>query len=361
MVLDPASNSERSAQPSKQTQATRRRRGRRPGLLLVFCTILYGAALLAVTIVNAAGPEKWWLGATNLYLPQLPWALPCVLLFPWYLASAWRWSWIPIALAAWVFVPIMGWSFGLARFTPQPAGFRVRVMTYNVKWGTRGPKALMGNIAAANPDVILMQDSAGALDNVLAPLKLKPGWYLERLSQYTVLSRFPISDAASLPFTSENKHTFLRCTLQVGSRKITVYDAHLMTPRFALAAIKENGAEGAGDVEINTKLRLREAAGLAESAQTEQGPLIVAGDLNSPIQSVACRTLFQSGLRDAHSESGWGYGYTYGQSTALRRPFVRIDHILVSPEWSVLTCHEGRQKGSDHSPVIADLVLPVSP
>jgi endonuclease/exonuclease/phosphatase (EEP) superfamily protein YafD len=171
----------------------RRRRGRRPGLLLTISTLLYGLALVAITAANLIGPERWWIGSANLYLPQWIWALPCALLLPWYLLRAWRFAWIPLAMAAWVFGPIMGWSFGPARLSPTPAGDRLRVMSYNVKWGTRGAAAIIDNVTRANPDVVLMQDSAGSVDNVLARLK-KPGWYVVKLTQYTVLSRYPITD-----------------------------------------------------------------------------------------------------------------------------------------------------------------------
>ncbi len=361
MIQEQAINSERSAQSPAQTVNRLRRRGRRPGLLLSFCTLLYALVLLGVSAANLAGPERWWLGSVNLYLPQWLWALPCAFILPWYLLRAWRWSWIPLLLAAWVFGPIMGWSFGLARFLPRPEGAHLRVMSYNVKWGTRSPAAVMANIAAADPDVVLMQDSAGSVDNVLAPLKRKTGWHLAQLAQYTVLSKYPISNETVQWLTPERRHNFMTCTLDVGGRKVTVYDAHLMTPRYALGSVADNGAEGAGDVQHNASVRLREAAGLAGYVQRVEGPLIVAGDLNAPVQSRVCRTLLRCGLRDAYSEAGWGYGYTYGQSTALRRPYVRIDHILISPEWSVAGCRVGGSRGSDHSPVIADLVLPASP
>lgn len=357
MIQEQAINSERTAQPSSRALKLRRT-GRKPGLLLSLSTLLYGLALLAVSIANLIGPERWWIGSANLYVPQWIWALPCILILPWYLLRAWRWCWVPIAMAAWVFGPVMGWSFGLARLAPAPAGAHLRVMTYNVKWGTRGATAVMTNVAAADPDILIMQDAMGAVDNVLARLK-KPGLYVVRFMQFTVLSKYPITDVlynTSVPV--RRYHTFLRCTIHVQGQSITLYDAHLMTPRYALGSLADNGTEGAGDLQQNARVRLQEAVTLAEHVRTANGPVIVAGDLNAPVQSRVCRALTDGGLRDAFSEAGWGYGYTYGQSTALKRPFVRIDHILLSPEWAVVNCREGRARGSDHSPVIADLILP---
>jgi endonuclease/exonuclease/phosphatase (EEP) superfamily protein YafD len=42
-------------------------------------------------------------------------------------------------------------------------------------------------------------------------------------------------------------------------------------------------------------------------------------------------------------------------------PFVRIDHILFNAPWRALDCTVGDPRGSDHSPVIADLLLPNAP
>ena len=96
---------------------------------------------------------------------------------------------------------------------------------------------------------------------------------------------------------------------------------------------------------------------LAGVLRQETGPTILTGDLNAPVQSLVCRRLFSAGLRDAFSEAGIGYGYTYGRYTKIGRPYVRIDYILVSRHWQIQRCWGGNSKGSNHCPVIADLVL----
>jgi endonuclease/exonuclease/phosphatase (EEP) superfamily protein YafD len=271
--------------------------------------------------------------------------------------SAWRWTWVPLLLIGWVFGPIMGFTFGPARIVPRPHGVKLRVMTYNVKWGMRDAASVVANITAADPDVILMQDSAGALESRLSALR-KPGWHEAIFAQYTVISRFPITEQSQRWLTPQRDRECLRCVLRVGSKDVILYDVHLITPRWALGIVADHGSEGSADLQENSTLRDLEAFVLAEQIRSERGPLLLAGDLNSPVQSRVFQYLFRSGLRDAFSEAGWGYGYTYGQSTPLERPFVRIDHIMVSPEWAVTNCTEGGARGSDHSPVTADLLLP---
>jgi vancomycin resistance protein VanJ len=353
---------EQASQPARPVRSAgkQRRRRRGPGALLIVSTTLYVLALLGVSLANIIGPERWWPAGINLYLPQWPWLLPCALFLPWYLLRAPKWCWVPILLAAWVAGPIMGFSAGFSRWSPRPPGARLRVMTYNVKWGDRDAEGVVSNVARADPDLLVMQHSGGSIERNLTRLKRR-GWFNARLSEYTVLSRYPILETEAKPLTREAGDQVLRCVVRMGSKRIVVYTVHFMTPRPALASVAGRGAEAASDLEANARVRERQASRLAEHLKAERGPVIVAGDLNSPVQSQACRALLRCGLRDAFSEAGLGYGYTYGQSTAVGRPYVRIDHILVSPEWRVLGCREGSPRGSDHSPVTADLLLPDSP
>jgi endonuclease/exonuclease/phosphatase (EEP) superfamily protein YafD len=87
-------------------------------------------------------------------------------------------------------------------------------------------------------------------------------------------------------------------------------------------------------------------------------PVVVAGDLNAPEDSLVVRRVLETGLRDAFSSAGVGYGYTYGHYTlGLGISFLRIDHILVSAEIGVIDCYTGGKEASPHRPVIADLFL----
>jgi hypothetical protein len=61
-------------------------------------------------------------------------------------------------------------------------------------------------------------------------------------------------------------------------------------------------------------------------------------------------------LRFGYEDAGWGYGYT----RPSRYPWFRIDHILASPEWVFTRCWVGPDLGSDHLPLIAEVVLPAS-
>jgi endonuclease/exonuclease/phosphatase family metal-dependent hydrolase len=136
-----------------------------------------------------------------------------------------------------------------------------------------------------------------------------------------------------------------------------VFNVHLITPRDTLEAFRHGALSEVIQEGTDTAVRLGQAAELAEAVRKETGPVIVAGDFNSPEQRLAVRRLLDAGLRDAFSERGTGYGYTFGPKTRLGHSLERIDHILVSKHFAVRQCLTGEPVTSDHHPVFAELVL----
>ena len=175
--------------------------------------------------------------------------------------------------------------------------------------------------------------------------------------QYLVASRLPLPalEGRDISYPGSTPHHCVRYVLRVGGAEVAVYNVHLLSPRDGLMSVRHRQIKG---MEGNAEQRLFEAKRLADYVQAEPGPTLVTGDLNAPIQSLVCRCLFAAGLRDAFTESGLGYGYTYGGYTRIRHPYVRIDHVLASKTWQIPHCWVGNEVGSEHCPVIADLVLP---
>jgi endonuclease/exonuclease/phosphatase (EEP) superfamily protein YafD len=79
------------------------------------------------------------------------------------------------------------------------------------------------------------------------------------------------------------------------------------------------------------------------------------GDLNAtPWSRPFRRFVGRSGLCD--SRAGFGVQASFPAASALLR--IPIDHVLVSCVIGVRNRRIGRDVGSDHLPVIVDLVLP---
>lgn len=333
-------------------------------------TFLYGVVLTAIAVLNRLGADRWWFGALNLYLPQVIWLLPGILLTFFSLKFCRRWILLPLLCVLWVAGPIMGFCWPL-HSPPEVSGrVSVRVMTCNAKYGKRDITALIDDIQRHEPNVVLLQD-ADADRSLKGPLgRFFRGWNVRSSGQYVIASKLPLSEAQirTISFPGQD-HSCLRCELHMGKAVIVVYNVHLETPRAGLNAFRAVKArpsylpQAVQRFENNVEARLIQARSLSEYISKEQGPVIVAGDLNSPDASLACAMLRNAGLSDAFAAGGKGYGYTYGHFLLQHRlpwlqlPWMRIDHVMTSSHFQSRRCQTGTEEASEHRPVIADLLL----
>ena len=336
---------------------------------LLILTGVYAIILGAIAVFNWLGPDRFWLGALNLYLPQVMWALPgLVLAFLMYRADR-SWIWLPLLCVLCVLGPIMGYKWPLPSAKAEAAGFSVRVMTWNIKYGKHDLMPLIDEVARCQPDIIFFQDAVDATPGPLADYFSK--WQVRNQGQYLIASRYPLSEAEvfDLPSSDNRKDNFLRCRMRIGSEEVSLYNVHFRTPRRSLNAFRKvkKGPwyipRAIERFNNNVTTRLVQARTVAGYLADEKGPVIVAGDLNSPDASMVCGTLRDAGLHDAFAERGRGYGYTYGHLLFKRRlpwlrvSWMRIDHIMASSGFLGQRCWVGTGKASDHRPVIADFIL----
>jgi endonuclease/exonuclease/phosphatase (EEP) superfamily protein YafD len=328
---------------------------------------LYAAALAALGAMNRIGADRWWFGAVNLYLPQALWAVPGVLLLAACLLRGRRRAWLPALLLAAVLGPIMGFRWSM-RTPPGPGGRGVRVMTCNAKYGDRDTGELFKDIVKYQPAVVLLQDADGLMEGPSAAFF--KGWNVRSFDQFVIASRLPLSVAeVCWSTTAMGRRPMLRCRVDLGGRAVTLYDVHFLSPRDGLNAFRtsQDGRwhfrAAIQDIEESAAVRFEEARALRSLVEREAGPVIIAGDLNSPDPSQVCASLRGAGLQDAFDAAGRGYGYTYGHYLLQHRlpwfrlSWMRIDHIMTGAGVRAWRCWVGTRKASDHRPVIADLFL----
>lgn len=297
------------------------------------------------------------------YVPFPAYLLPVLVAV---LASCWLgWAWRAVAVVslAVTLTVVMGWAWG----HPDTGHGRVRFMTYNVKayiasQRPDGFALLAQEITEQQPDILVMQDALGlsngqdgremdALSQVV-----RQNRQVYQVGQYVVASRWPLQNCqlGGIPIAGRS-HGFVTCQVQAHGVTLNVVTVHLLSPRDGLNAARKEGFDGMGDWQQNMLGRLEQAGLLAEHLRLMSGPVILGGDLNAPEASAVVQTLLNTGLRDAFSAAGSGYGYTHGHHLLRGLSFLRIDHILVSKDIGVSDAFAGGREASQHRPVIADL------
>ena len=328
------------------------------------------AAVAGLLLGRLEGSGQSALLALSQYLPYPAYVVPSlaavVVAFGWL---GWVWRTLSVAALCACLTALMGLSLG----APEEGHGRVRFMTYNVKsylalQQPGGVERLAHEIFEHQPDILVMQDAGQLVDvegNVRSADLLRvvgTAWpHAHATDEYVLLSRWPIRQCwhGAIPVGDE-PHVFAHCDVDVDGRVVQVITVHLITPRKGLVAKHRGQAHwlGLDEWQDNMLLRMRQTGLLAEYLrQLPPGPRIVAGDLNATEASVVEQTLLNTGLRDAYSAASVGYGFTHGHSLLRGLSFLRIDHILVSPDIAVADAFTGGAQASQHRPVIADLYL----
>jgi endonuclease/exonuclease/phosphatase family metal-dependent hydrolase len=327
--------------------------------LLWSAILVYTVLLITVNVVYGLGAERYWWCLPLLYLPQWPWAVPGATLLVACLRLMPRTAWMPALAVIWVLGPQMGFRWNTSGSnSPSREGMSLRVMTYNVD-GQPEASTVRHEISAASPDVLFLQEAPTPEQGRLDPM---PGYSTAGpFSGCFVASREPITKVETLQLDGAPRwRQFLRCETTLRGKPVVLYCIHLDTPRGGFGVLLHGHLRsGAMTVMEDSSLRLKEAGGIARRIRLEKAPVIAAGDFNAPENSLVCRTMTDAGLRDAFSEAGRGYGYSYGHrlKAGLGYSYTRIDHIMVSKGWYARSCWAGGEDGSDHRPVIADVVL----
>jgi endonuclease/exonuclease/phosphatase family metal-dependent hydrolase len=240
-------------------------------------------------------------------------------------------------------------------------------MSYNIKSYLAAERPggfaqLAWEVASHDADVIVMQDAtrfSGTDEPLPEPIAFMLGKrQLAHDGQYLIASRFPLSNCASgqIDFRGQDHHYF-RCTARIDGSDIDIVDVHFESPREGLNAARHERLSGLQEWQQNFADRLTQSGQLARDLAGQTRPLIIAGDLNAPLSSPVVGTLLGRGLRDAFASAGLGYGYTQGHALRLGFSFLRIDHVLVSATLGVRDSFVGGGEGSEHRPVIADLLV----
>ncbi|CAN5877769.1 hypothetical protein BH23PLA1_BH23PLA1_16470 [soil metagenome] len=343
----------RSIRPDPQPPKPDRRRR---GLAVASATWAFAVVVLVALALARWLGDHWWLATGILYMPRWAFLIPLPVLG---LAAAWaRWFrlWtVQAAIALVVAGPLMGLSLPLWQWwNAEPEGTRWRIMTLNTGSGPIDVVGLTWLIEQEGLDLICFQEIQTGFPKALDVYLAENNWH--RTADGRIISRFPIlQDIGTIQHLYGPKGylgtNVSRARIEPSPGiEIDIVSAHLPTVRPSLNTLLE-GIPTKSQAQLE-KRRQNVTRSLGELLPEPGVPLLVGGDLNTPSESPLLDPL-RSFLRNAFDHAGWGYGYT----TPTEMPWVRIDHVLASHEFAITRAWVGPDLGSDHLPMIAEVVL----
>ena len=269
-----------------------------------------------------------------------------------------------------------------------------RVMTYNVNASLGDEdiesvrKGLLKEIQKQSPDILCLQELSSALIKAVMPSMDSLFVYKDSISvqnkpsRYLIFSKKPVRNIRRFIYvTPIDTLAFYTMKKVIKSFKfgmpvfsaeieilpnewITFVAVHLRSNAYSTArrSMDENDSwiEGLPLYYRNYKagqaIRNYQADNLRlhlESLETEDTPVIIAGDFNDWSGSYCMNTIRDGKYKDAWWEGGLGFGITYdGWHLKLR-----LDHILYSHHFKLENVYVEKSKFSDHRPLIADFSL----
>lgn len=318
-------------------------------------------ALVIVWVVTRVVAEGWWLTTILLYFPQVVYlAVPALAALVGLIGRDWKalgWSAACALFVLWVMmgynVPLPHWSVGHGR----P---RVRVLAYNIEGAVQGQDGITAQVGRYQPDVVVFSEALGWKDDDATKVffaKEFPGWHFLYAQEVFIASRWPFVEEESRPLGPEHvkyqgyPRKAGRVEIDAPFGRFQVLGAHFYTSMHGWT-LKKEWRRLPAYLHETTSARQKQARQLLEWSRTLPGPIIMAGDFNTPPDGRIYRELCQT-LTDSFKEAGVGWGYTFPN----RRPVLRIDYVLHSPHWTAVHSEVGPEFGSDHRPLFCELEL----
>jgi endonuclease/exonuclease/phosphatase (EEP) superfamily protein YafD len=223
-------------------------------------------------------------------------------------------------------------------------GESVRLLFANVLTSNRNVAALVRAIAELQPEIIALVEADQRWFDALQP----------SLADYP--GRLEIDDIGNFGVALYARGSVRGTVEYLGSRQPTILaTVELTAPSRAvpLHVVVTHPVPPAsrGDADIQR----RHLAAVAAVVRGLPGSVILAGDLNTTPWSRSFATFLRAtGLYD--SRAGFGAQPSFPTASAILR--IPIDHVFLSPQLGVHDRFIGPDIGSDHLPVVVDLVVP---
>jgi len=227
---------------------------------------------------------------------------------------------------------------------PSPDGVALRVVTANVLWENPEPEHLAHELANLNAQVVMLQEVTPGFAEFMEKPPFSdayPHCHADpRPDAFgaALCSSFRLLDAASVKLEIVPA---IRAEIDVGDARVHLVTVHFTPP-------------------VSTVLHdywMSQASGYLKTLYPGGVPdhLLVAGDFNMTSLNPTFEVLTRQ-LNDASQQAGGLPMWTWPNGAGFAPP-LEIDHVLFSDAFSVHQIDLSTGRGSDHRPVVADLIF----
>lgn len=251
-----------------------------------------------------------------------------------------RWGWVVGTSAMLVVILVALSAFPTHRSAPLPAeGSSIRLLVYNLYHLNPDLDAVVAEVQRADADLVFLMEYSYAVQAQIETAFAAYPYRLIEPSRFTMglalFSRIPF-EAATVHRRETTRIPIYEVALQIDGRPFTFVGGHPWPPQPRWGQLHRN--------------QMRDVTAVAAQAS---GPLIVAGDFNAAPWSFV--------LRDLAAQAEVGHVRPPFDWTKTWRPLpffgLPVDHILLSDDWHVADFRYSAPGGSDHTPLLIDLVL----
>lgn len=229
----------------------------------------------------------------------------------------------------------------------------IRVFLSNVNSKNTSYSKVISLVKEENPDVAVFDEVNKAWRKQLNSLKEILPYSTDWLDPFrpeigiTVYSKLPLKNVALDYFGTKTEPGIL-ANFTINRQVVSLIAAHPLPP------FKPNYFQS----------RNKQLEEIGEYVRQLKTPVLIVGDLNITMWSPYYKKFIsQTGLNNARQGFGilpsWPAESSVSRVPSIIAPLmlIPIDQVLISPEIKVSKMKIGRNVGSDHLPVIADLVM----
>lgn len=302
------------------------------------------AAFLYVPVLTFTaffGGAYWLLELTTHFRFQY-FVLSFFFLLVFALIRMWRWAGVALLCLFINSAFILPWYLTVKSVRADSGGQKLRLLLTNVLWDNKTRPAVINMARREQPDLAFFQEVTSQWATELEVLRSDFPYYrldpAEDAGGLASFSRIPFVQAKLAPLTEYNGPAAI-FQINIGGKLVSIVSVHAPPP-----AGKEN-------FDNRTEI-LKQTA---EFVNTLPEPKIVIGDLNMTMWSPYYKRFIENtGLVNARE----GFGVLPSWPTFLPPMSIPIDQCLVSQGIQVVNIRTGSRVGSDHLPLIVDLVIP---